>query len=206
MDFSPTGTKYFTLTSLAKERPFQAFQDIINLRYDLIESGKEIEYFHATEDRQAVRDQIFDIVKKRLKSARVDSLIVEKRKTGPALQKAEDFYPEMLGHLLQYVINGHDLKKYKKVIVFTDTIPVQRKRKAIEKTIKKTLSQKLPVGVTYLIYHHSSKSNVYLQIADYCNWAIFRKWEIKDDRSYKIIQSIIQSEFDIFRMGTKYYY
>src|SRR5688500_1461272 len=34
-----------------------------------------------------------------------------------------------------------------------------------------------------------------LQVADYCCWALSRKWEKGDDRSYALIQHKIRSEF-----------
>jgi len=51
-DFSKTGTKYFVITSLTKQRPFAAYKELVELKYDLIESGVNLEYFHAAEDRQ----------------------------------------------------------------------------------------------------------------------------------------------------------
>lgn len=45
-----------------------------------------------------------------------------------------------------------------------------------------------------------------LQIADYCSWAIQRKWERNDDRSYALVQDKIYSEFDVFSGGTTQYY
>ena len=206
LDFSNSGTKFFTLTSLSKERPFEAYKPLCEFKYDLIELGVEIEYFHAAEDTQAVRNGVFDIIHRHIDQTRIDSLIVEKRKTGPALRDEERFYPEMLGYLLRYVVNGYDLSQFAKVMVFTDNIPVQRKKKAIEKTIKKVLAGMLPVGVIYEIFHHASKSNFDLQIVDYCNWAVYRKWEMKDLRSYGVIQKVVASEFDIFRAGTTFYY
>ncbi|MFC1501764.1 hypothetical protein ACFL58_04895, partial [Elusimicrobiota bacterium] len=69
-----------------------------------------------------------------------------------------------------------------------------------------TLSSELAKGVPYLILHHASKSNYDLQIVDYCNWGIFRKYESKDMRSYNIIKEAVKSEFDIFEVGTTKYY
>jgi hypothetical protein len=86
LDFSPHGTKYFVLSSLTKERPFCAGKELIELKYDLVEQGTGLEYFHAAEDRQAVRNAVFAIIARYLDGVRLDSLIVEKRKTGPALQ------------------------------------------------------------------------------------------------------------------------
>lgn len=206
LDFSPTGTKYFTLTALSKERPFEVYKHLNELKYNLIELDVELEYFRASEDRQAVRNSVFSIIEARLNETRIDSLIVEKRKTGLALRGEEKFYPEMIGYLLPYVVKGYNLNLFEKVVVFTDSIPIQKKRRAVEKSIKKVLAHKLPIGVTYYIFHHASKSNYDLQIVDYCNWAIYRKWENQDLRSYEIIKRAIQSEFDIFKPGNRFYY
>jgi len=206
LDFADSGTKYFTLTGLSKERPFEAFKELHNLKYDCIESGAEIECFHASEDRQKVRDQVFAVIDSHLTKIRLDSLIVEKRKTGNALQIEERFYPEMMGYLVDYIIKGHNLDNIANIYVFTDSLSFKKKREAVEKAIKKVLSHKIPKEILYHIFHHASKSNYDLQIVDYCNWAIFRKWERNDDRSYNIIKKAVASEFEIFRNGSKHYY
>ena len=64
----------------------------------------------------------------------------------------------------------------------------------------------LPGGVRYRLLHHDAKSNFDLQIVDYCCWAIYRKWDTRDERSYNLISSVIASEFDIFRSGQLYHY
>ena len=205
-DFSPGGTKYFVLSAVSKERPFRAYQEMTELKYDKIEAGASIEYFHASEDSQNIRNHVFDIIRRNLANIRIDSIIVEKRKIGPALRPEEHFYPRMLGYLIKYIINGYQLDRYKEVIVFTDQIPVRKKRNAIEKAAKTTLSELLPQSVRYRVLHHDSKSNMDLQIIDYCNWAIYRKWDAGDERSYQIIKPAVSSEFDFCRTGTTFYY
>jgi len=204
--FNLSGSKYFIITSITKERPFEAYRELTELKYDLVEIGTAIEYFHASEDLQAVRNRVFNIIQNRLSGVRIDSLIIEKRKTGPALQVPERFYPRMLGYLLRYVINGIQLAGVAEVVIFTDRIPIKRKREAIVKAIKTTIAPMIPTGTKYRILHHDSKSNFDLQIADYCNWAIYRKWSRGDFRSYNLISKAIRSEFDIFSAGTTYYY
>ncbi len=205
-DFSPSGSKHFIMASVTRERPFGDYSEFVNLKYGLVEQGMDIEYFHASEDRQAVRDQVFDIIQRNLTGMRIDAVIVEKRKTGPSLREATRFYPRMLGYLLRYVLERQSLDEYAEVIVFTDRIPVRGKRKAVEKAIKITLSNMLPKTARYRLLHHDSKSNFQLQIADYCNWAIYRRWSRGDLRSYDLIKSAVRSEFGIFRSGTITYY
>jgi hypothetical protein len=45
-----------------------------------------------------------------------------------------------------------------------------------------------------------------LQVADYATWAIQRKHEKNDARSYNLIKDKIASEFQPFRVGTTTYY
>lgn len=205
LDFSTQGTKFFLLGAITKERPFQAYKELTELKYDLVELGTNVEYFHASENAQPVRNRVFDIINRNLNGVRVDALVVEKRKTGPALQPVEEFYPRMLGYLLRHILGQHDLKQFREVIVFTDSLPVQKKREAVEKAIKTTLAKLLPASARHRLLHHDSKSNFDLQIADYCTWAIYRKWNSGDVRSYQHIQPAVKSEFDIFRTGQKFY-
>ena len=206
LDFSKTGTPYFLLGAVTKERPFHAYKELTELKYDLTERGTELEYFHASENAQPVRSRVFDVIRRNLDGVRIDALVVEKQKTGPALQSEEAFYPRMLGYLLKYILEQHDLGVFKEVIVFTDRISIHKKREAIEKAIKVTLAKLLPATARYRVLHHESRSNLDLQVADYCTWAIYRKWNTKDLRSYQHIQPAVRSEFDLFRTGTTVYY
>ncbi len=71
------------------------------------------------------------------------------------------------------------------VLVFTDTLPVKlpvkAKRDAAEKTI--------------------------IQVADYCSWAVFKKWEQGDPRTYDKLQvRLAEPELDALRAGTVLHY
>ena len=206
LDFSPNGTKYFQLCAVAKERPFLAHHELAELKYDLVEQGIELEYFHAAENKQAVRDKVFTIIQKYINGVRIHALLVEKSKTNPALRGEEQFYPRMLGYLIRFILDQYDLSQYGEVIVFTDIIPVGRKNMAVKGAVKVTLASMINKKAKYRLVHHHSKSNYDLQIADYYSWAIFRKWERGDMRSYDLIKSVVRSEYDIFRTGNSHYY
>src|ERR1035437_392968 len=152
-DFSHNGSKFFTLTGITRERPFPAYSELVELKYDVIERGLNLEHFHATADKQHVRDRVFGIIAKHLDSLRIDSIIVEKNKTFPGLRDIERFYCRMLGYLLRYVINGHDLSKYSEVIVITDRLPHKGRRDSLEKAIKLSLSSYLPTELRYRVLH-----------------------------------------------------
>jgi hypothetical protein len=107
------------------------------------------------------------------------------------------FYPAVLTKLLQGLFLAAKYQNVKKIIIITDQLPLNRKRKAVEKTIKKVLATALEfTDIEYRIFHHSSKSHFGLQIADYCNWAIFRKWERNDEVFYNKIKPLIKVELE----------
>jgi hypothetical protein len=80
-----------------------------------------------------------------------------------------------------------------------DCLPVQKKRKAVEKAIKTTLQQMLAATVRFRILHHDSKSCCSLQAADYFNWAVYRRRDRGDDGSLNLVKRAVKSQFDIFR-------
>lgn len=206
LDFSPSGTRYFVLTSVSVGRPFPWFDSLDAYKYDCLEYGLENEYFHCANDNKHVRGRVFEIIANHLDAVYIDSLIVEKRKTGPALMADRRFYAEMLGYLLKYVLPREPNAGADEVVIVTDRIPVSKKRAAIEKGVKRTLASMLPPGRKYRILHHDSRSHYGLQIADYCCWAVYRKYATGQTAYFDLIRPSVRSEFDIFRTGTIYYY
>jgi hypothetical protein len=202
LDFSKNGTRYFVLAGVVKERPFHAYKELTELKYDLVQGGMGLEYFHAAEDNQSTRNQVFDIIEKNLADVAVDAIIVEKQKVARGLHADEQFYPKVLGTLLREILRQHVLAELAEVIVFTDSLPVMRKRGAVEKGVKMTLAAMLPGSVRYRVLHHASKSNMDLQIADYCTWAIYRKWNRQDARSFQRVKAAVRREWDVLEAGT----
>ena len=135
-DFSGSGTPYFILCSIAMRRPFGAFRAMAGLKYDLVEQGLGIEYFHAADDRQKVRNSVFAIIKEKLEGCEIDSTIIRKKGVPKKGQAVEVFYPHYLGLHLKSLLQKVDWPETGEVIVFTDRIPVTRKVKAVEKAIR----------------------------------------------------------------------
>ena len=201
LDFSANGTRYFVLTSISMRRPFPVYEALNDYKHDCLEYGLDMEYFQCVADNNHVRKGVFDLIAAHLGGMRhmsIDSLVVEKRKTGPALREDMRFYPEMLGHLLKFVLPKELDAGAEEVIVITDKLPVNRKRQAVEKGTRLALAEMLPQGMRYRILHHASRSHYGLQVADYCCWAVFRKWNRNKTHYYDLIKQAVRSEFDIF--------
>ncbi len=206
-DFSPRGTNYLVLTSIICTDLHPGTLELYELKHKVIDEGVDLEYFHATEDRQAVRDRVFDILST-LSHLRIDSIIVEKRKTDPTLREPNRFYPMMIEHLLKYPFDprGIDVRTFDKVFIFMDresARPIERE--AFKKAIKLYIAGHLK-NVPYTLCMHHSGTHPYLQLVDYCSWAIYVKWAKGEHRPYQKIARLISSEFPIFRYGTVVWY
>ena len=70
--------------------------------------------------------------------------------------------------------------------------------------IKKYLKQEFQKP--FFLYFHECRSDKNTQIADYCSWAIYKKWTYGEMRPYSAIQNKIRSEFDVFGIGENIYY
>ncbi len=74
------------------------------------------------------------------------------------------------------------------------------------RALKPWFKSHLPAGVTYDLFHHQSKSDLNLQVADYVSWAVYKKWTDGDLRSYDLVKKCIRSEGDLFKGGDRTYY
>jgi len=204
-DFSPNGSRYLILSGVGLVRAFPFDAQLGDLRFDFLEQGLEIEAFHASEDKQHVRNAVFGIIQAHMRGLAVHAIVVDKRKTNPALRSLEKFYPKMMALLIRYIVNGLQIGGYSQVIAIADTIGGSKK-KVITGATKIALARSLPAGTPHRVLHHESASCYGLQVADYMTWAIGRKYERADTRSYALITSSIRSEFGVFANGTRSYY
>ena len=91
------------------------------------------------------------------------------------------------------------------VLLVAATVGTRQKAASFKHAIEDVVSQVAPDTVMKSA-HWPAYTDICLQIADYCSWAIQRKWESGDDRSYRLIRSKISSEYDLFGRGNTYYY
>jgi hypothetical protein len=59
-DFSEKGTRHFVMAGVAALAPLDSAAEMQALRYQLLAEGVDASSFHAAEDRQYIRDRVFD--------------------------------------------------------------------------------------------------------------------------------------------------
>ncbi len=197
-DFRRSGSRYLVMTCVGMCRPFPAWEPLDDYKYRCIENGMDIEYFHCYADRKHVRSTVFSVIAQHLDDMRISCVVIEKTRVSAMMQEPKWLYQWMLGYLLGRVLAGELSTEVKDVIVITDTIPVNERRKAIVKSIQLAVARNQPPNMKYRILHHQSRTHYGLQIADYCCWAIFRKWESEDCTWYDRIKPAVNGEFDVF--------
>ena len=207
-DFTTNGSKYYIFSCVVKERPFAISTHLEQLKFDLIEYGGYdiLTHFHAQQNNKYVRSKVYDILVANSNQYLIYSNIIQKNKTNPTIRGGVRFYSMMLGYLIKYVIKQYILSNYTEIVIITDRIPTTQNKSHLEKAIKTTLSGMLPTGMKYKILHHPCMSNHGLQVADYCCYALGRKYEVNDLTYYNYIKPKISTEYDFFENGATIYY
>ena len=218
LNFSAAGSKYWSLTAFCTFHPRSGKGAFLDLLYSLADDGIGQECFHAAEDKQIVRDQMFGLINGLADEHEVHCVIAEKRKANRALYKRHrkkkgqwktekdesPFYRTVCKALLKYVFGCPRFKKATKIVIVLSSIFTKDKHEYIRGALSAEL--KAATLAKFHIYFHQNKTDLNCQIADYCGWAIARKWESNDARSYDLIRTKIQNEFDLFQRGINTYY
>lgn len=178
-------TKYIILTMAWTYDPRPLADDLTNLRFSMVKAGTSVELFHASEDKQAVRDQVVAAITGRTGWG-FASVVLEKCKINPVLYEPEKFYPKFASPLLKFVLKGSVFRPgTNRVLVYADTLPMTNaKREGVLKALKETCASSLPASVQHHAFSYRSHSNKWLQVADYCCWSMCKKWERGDTRTY----------------------
>lgn len=189
-DFGANGSKCFFYTALATDGDgFALHRTLLECRYFVItaygrfsNSHKGNDYFHATEDSLETRAMVFPVLKEHANETRVYSYIVKKGTLPEDMHTQQGLFEHSATTLLNHLIKTEDVRKrYDHVCVMLDQIPVQKKRRAIVGSLKRTLNALLrETGITFTVMPMASKSDLALQAADYYSWALYRKWEAGD--------------------------
>lgn len=185
--FTRGGSRYYTFTAAWTYDPSPLATELTNLRFFHLRNGENIERFHAKNDRDWLRKQVV------AKMTSYDNwhfaaIVVDKSRVYTTLQDPIRFYPYFMPMVLRFVLRGRLKPGTDRILIYTDPIPINRKKKAIEKAIHQWCKDEVEEGVTFHIYHHSGTSNAWLQVVDYCSWAVHRKYEHGNTEYYDILR------------------
>lgn len=194
-------SRYFILTAATFRSCTEASAQLHDLRHQMAWEGHDHPGpFHAATDPAPVRNRVFSIIQKL--DVRVDALILEKAKAMPHIRSSdEQFYKHAWFYLMRHTVPRLLCRE---LLVVPASLGTKKKRLAFYESVQDVMRQ---VGrITYRTACWDASSDACLQIADYCGWAIQRKWESSDPEPRERISTKILSEFDLFARGKTTYY
>jgi hypothetical protein len=194
---------YFILTTVSAPE-WGISDDLLKIRRKLALNGDpDRDKLHATTDFQEVRNEVFAIIAKQ--PFRIDATILQKSKAQPQTRTSDErFYQHAwyfhMKHVAPIIANHCE-----RMLITAAALGQKRTRAAFKAAVNNSVQQILPRDRWEVAFHESCKDPL-LWVADYCSWAIQKKWEHGDTRSYDLISAKIRTEYDLFAPGPKEYF
>lgn len=161
------------------------------------------DYFHASTDKQDIRDQVYRLIADF--DFKIQANIMEKSKAMPRIRATnEKFYKYGWFYLFRHGI-ADTIGKRDELLITAASVKTRKAQGAFTDAVNDVVQQHLPRGQWRTSFCPCG-CDPCLQVADYCTWAIQRKWERNDARSYKLIKDRITYEYDLWAHGDKHYY
>jgi hypothetical protein len=196
-------TKYFILCTLTAG-DCRLGDELLKLRRELAWRGVGLNTeFHATTDTQAIRDEVFKVLQQH--QFRVDATILEKAKAKPSIRPTDERFYQMAWYLHMKYLAPRVVRERDELLVIGASVGTRKRRVGFHAAVTDVIQQVSPT-TSFQVASWAGTSDPCLQAVDYCAWALQRKWEGNDDRSYRLIASKVRSEFEVFRRGTTRHY
>ena len=203
-DFSRTAgaSRYFILTTVTIP-DCSIGEQFLALRRELTWRGYDLpEAFHAAEDAQLVRDEVFALIA--TLDCRIDTTIFEKPKAMDHLRSEGGLY-KIAWYLHFKHLAPRIATKSDRLMVTAASLGTKKKMVKFSEALMDVVQQ-VSTANSFKTAFWVASSDPCLQVADYCCWAIQRKWEKGDARSFKLIAGQVKTEKDIWRIGKTLYY
>lgn len=202
----PNVSQYFILCTVAMEDDGPLAAALNQLRRRLAWDDAELgDYFHATSDKQRVRDAVYETMLEHPFS--VQATIMEKRK---AYERVRESKPRFYQYGWFYHFKYGTADRFNddhETLITAASLGTKRERAAFQSAVHDVMRQTMRVKKWKTDFMPAA-ADPGLQVADYCAWALQRKWESggKDTRSFDLIRPRITYEYDLWERGATYYY
>lgn len=207
-DFSNAGSEYFTVCAVTM-RSLEVGHRLLDLRHELAlegldvrDDGRHIQGFHATEDKQYVRDRVFPLI--RAATLDIDAIVLHKRKAYVRVRQ-DDYFYQLAWHLLFRHMAPRICRYDDHLLVAAATLGTRGKRQLFDRALSSVIWQH-NLCRSRATRSWDAVTHPCLQIADYCTWAIHRSAERGDRRSFDLIEPQVRSCFFPFSVSTQEYY
>lgn len=178
--------------------------DLLALRRELNRQGHlSNTVLHAVADPWPIRRRVYEVLQAH--DFRVDATLLEKSKAQP--QTREDiptFYRYAWYYHLKYLA-PRIFRKDDHIQITAAALDTNKSKAAFKEVINNSAQQLLPRDCWGVLFMNAAEDPC-LWVADYCAWAIQRKWELGDRSAYDLIADKVYSEYDLWQVGKTHYY
>lgn len=166
------------MTACITSDPLLAATRIARLKYFLLGQGVGISNFHASEDSQRVRNQVFQRLAK-LRNLSAHTLWLKKDDL-PAEAKSTSAIYELAGlEMARIAVKEANLRHAESAVMVFDKTLIYREEQAFLSKAKAILSQ---LSHPFHIYFHNVSKDFNGQIADYIAWSQYVALERREFR------------------------
>ncbi len=204
LTFKPAGngvSRYFMIGTVALA-DCAVGEELLRLRRELAWAGVQLDQFHATSDKQRVRDRVFDVLAR--SDVRFDVTILDKRMAFEYLRADPLRFYKTAWYLHFKYVAPRIVGSLDELLVVASSLQINKKKKLVHLAVSDVVAQVSPT-VVYHTAFAQAMSDPCLQAADYITWAVQREYESGDSRSYDLIRHLIESEFEPWEGGSPLY-
>lgn len=199
LDFDATGSTYFVVASIVTPGDGVLANDLLALRRTLATKGFALpDGFHATEDAQAVRDEVIGLLAS--ESIVANATIYRKDQVYARIRARPDFvdyfYKLVWFYHLRYVLPRVVPTGVRPFIV-TATMSPKKRRVLQAKAVRDVVDQSLPMARAHCA-HWSAPSHPCLQAADYYTWAVGVRYERGETRPFDALNHQFRNVYRLF--------
>lgn len=200
---NPNVSKYFIICSVTTTS-LDLSLALTGLRHELIREHRPLQdFFHATSEDAFVRGRVFEELLKH--DFKFQATICEKSKAQPQVRASKArFYKYPWYYHFKHSIAPF-LKKGDRLIVTASSIGSKKERLTYTTALEDVVRQSAP-DVEWIVDFRPCQADPLLQVADYCAWAVMRKWERGDTAHYDAIKAHKSYEYELWEKGTTHYY
>jgi hypothetical protein len=196
----PGASRYFMIGTVTMGE-CSIGEQLLALRRELAWDGIHLDQFHASGDKQGVRDKVFAVIAAATRDdLRIDATILDKTKTYPRIADNPLYFYKLAWFMHLKYVAPRVCRTADELLVVASALQIWKKKQAVKQAVAEVVQQVSPT-VKYHATFFPAATDPCLQVADYATWAIQRKWEGNDSRSYDPIRHLVRSTFEPYAIG-----
>lgn len=199
-DFSESGTRHFVLSATFALEPIKPATKIMRLKYELLSMGIDLPYFHASENKQNIRDAFFAVICKQ-RGIQAHSFWVRKSKIESSKLNSNQMYFELGAALAENIVAVTSRRaNVKCVVLLLDKALNPRDESTFRSGIKPILRR---TNIPTKIYFHRVLTEPLSQVADYIAWANYVKLERDEQRPFDVLPTKLRTATEVTSLYLK---